>query len=274
VATITSYLPSGIRIGQKLDLWVQRVFWFNVGDGRVTNLSDFNIDFKGRYDFLGQKGDINLSFTLTDRNPYATNGACKFTVNSVNYDGYYEVKGDTLFITNTSGEKQTISLERISSGAETEVTLRGKINENIHLKPAVGYLLVPVSYPSVTASYHLIPATDFDSVQMPQETSPIFSEEMEGTIAACKPATFNNISQAVRNCFEENGRRQGVDWQGDNTSGKFSKSGVVTEYKYDPQAQKLTLRVIEKPWIVSCDFLYGKMHEGLQNCGASELLLF
>jgi hypothetical protein len=90
---------------------------------------------------------------------------------------------------------------------------------------------------------------------------------------ACDPLTYTSISQKIFDCFKQNAINQGVTWEGNNT-GNFSKMGVKTDYWFDPNQQTFKLQVVEKPWIVSCDFLYGKFHEGLQNCGARNHLGF
>jgi len=94
-------------------------------------------------------------------------------------------------------------------------------------------------------------------------------------MAACDPMPFNGVTQQVRDCFQQNAVNQGVSWEGTNTSGQFSKSQsgvtVTTDYTYNPQTGVFTLTIADKPWFLSCDFLYGKMHEGLEACGGPTL---
>jgi hypothetical protein len=88
---------------------------------------------------------------------------------------------------------------------------------------------------------------------------------------ACNPMTFQGINQSIFNCFKQNAINQGVKWEGDST-GHFSKTQVgvtvKTDYWFDPNAETFKLQVVEKPSIVSCDFLYGRFHDGLETCGA------
>jgi hypothetical protein len=89
---------------------------------------------------------------------------------------------------------------------------------------------------------------------------------------ACDPITFRGINQSIFNLFKQNAiKLEGVKWEGNDT-GSFSKTQagmiVKTDYWFDPNAETFKLQVVEKPLIISCDFLHGKFHDGLQKCGA------
>ena len=54
---------------------------FEIGSGRFKSFSDFEAEFAGRYDFLGQSGTVNLKIKLADQNPDNRSGACEITLN-------------------------------------------------------------------------------------------------------------------------------------------------------------------------------------------------
>lgn len=96
-------------------------------------------------------------------------------------------------------------------------------------------------------------------------------------MAGCDAHTYNGVTEEIFACFKKNALARDVEWHGDNTGTfKGCQMGqcVVTSYTYDPAAQTLTLQITDKPFIVSCDYVYGQLHGGLEACGGTQLLRF
>jgi Ca2+-dependent lipid-binding protein len=92
------------------------------------------------------------------------------------------------------------------------------------------------------------------------------------TKKSCPPRQYANVTQNVRNCFEQHARKKSeIRWDGDNETGTVTyKKGaivVVTQYRYDPATQVLTLEVTQKPAVGRCDRIYKRMLDGLKDCG-------
>lgn len=93
---------------------------------------------------------------------------------------------------------------------------------------------------------------------------------------ACEPHKYNGISQNVFDCVKQKVIKEGGAWEGDFGSGSVSFEGKVKgTYKGDIDAKTITLTVTKKPWIVSCDYVYGKIGAAISECeGAASMFGF
>lgn len=76
------------------------VSFFNVGSGTFGTFTDFDANFAGTYDFMGQLGKFAINVALTDQNPASGSGPCTVTLNDKT-DGAarYQTNGQKLTIT-------------------------------------------------------------------------------------------------------------------------------------------------------------------------------
>lgn len=138
MATIVDYVAYGTHSGLKETIWLQVVFFYNVGSGQIEEYGTFNLSFQGHIDCIFYKGPLNLSLDLTDKNPGAHSGPCSVSVNGIkDPNAKYHVDNSKLSVDcNLSGNKQTITLYRIYEGKQTQIDLTGKISCAVHLVPA------------------------------------------------------------------------------------------------------------------------------------------
>jgi hypothetical protein len=83
-------------------------------------------------------------------------------------------------------------------------------------------------------------------------------------MSACDAKVFQNITQARFDCLVAKAKAANFHIEG--TSGTVSKSGAKVTYNYDPAAKQLTIQCIDKPWIVSCDFVYAQLVPFINGC--------
>jgi hypothetical protein len=89
---------------------------------------------------------------------------------------------------------------------------------------------------------------------------------------SCPPRKYAGVAQSVRTCFEQHARNKSeIRWDGNNETGTVTyKKGavvVVTQYRYDPATEELTLEVTQKPALGSCDRIHKRLLDGLRDCG-------
>jgi hypothetical protein len=138
MASIVNYVANGTHSGSKENIWVQIVFFINVGSGQVTGFDSFKFLFQGAIKTAFFSGSLDLSLELTDHNAGAMSGPCAVSVNgTVDNNAKYHVDGNKLVLEcNFSGTGQTITLCQIYSGKQTQVDLSGQYNYAVHLDPA------------------------------------------------------------------------------------------------------------------------------------------
>lgn len=138
MATIVNYVAAGTHAGSKENIWVQIVFFFNVGSGQVSEFDSFTLGLQGRIDTAFFKGDLNIRAELTDHNPGAASGPCSVSVNGAcDNHAVYRLDGSHLVLDcNFGGVRQSIAVGQIYNGSQTELLLSGQYNYAIHLAPA------------------------------------------------------------------------------------------------------------------------------------------
>jgi hypothetical protein len=137
MATITPYVPNGVRAGQKIDVKVKKVVWLKVGQGTVKILSPAEVNIAGKINVLGYNGDLNIHLKLDGADPAANRGNCCLQLNSHKDEEarYTSTKKMLSVYAVLGGKKQNISIKRIEGGTQTECQLFGHINQTVHLDP-------------------------------------------------------------------------------------------------------------------------------------------
>ena len=83
---------------------------------------------------------------------------------------------------------------------------------------------------------------------------------------ACQPVTYHNVTSSVFDCLKKELEAAGIHVPpGD--SGEISGQGITAKFKWDEAAATLWVEVTKKPFIVSCGFVTGKIHDAVQKCG-------
>jgi hypothetical protein len=82
---------------------------------------------------------------------------------------------------------------------------------------------------------------------------------------ACKPVTYHGVTPPVFNCMKKKLKAAGIKVPEGN-SGTISGKGISAKFKWDAVAN-LWIQVTKKPFIVSCSFVYGKVHDAIEACG-------
>jgi hypothetical protein len=83
---------------------------------------------------------------------------------------------------------------------------------------------------------------------------------------ACPPQIFADVSASAWSCLQNAvAEKLGIAVSGD--SGQASKMGVTIGWDYDRAAQRLSLICLERPFIVSCDYVNGQIAEAVNGSG-------
>jgi hypothetical protein len=83
---------------------------------------------------------------------------------------------------------------------------------------------------------------------------------------ACPPQIFDDVSPAAWTCLQNAvAQKLGITVAGDE--GQAGKMGVKIGWVYDAAAQRLTLTCVDKPFIVSCDYVNGQIAEAVNGSG-------
>ena len=83
---------------------------------------------------------------------------------------------------------------------------------------------------------------------------------------ACPPQIFDDVSPAAWACLQNAvTEKLGIAVSGD--TGQAGKLGVTIGWVYEPAAQRLTLTCLDKPFIVSCDYVSGQIAQAVNGSG-------
>jgi hypothetical protein len=82
-------------------------------------------------------------------------------------------------------------------------------------------------------------------------------------MSSCPELKYSNVSAAAWLCCK-NAVAQYVKIDGNQ--GQASANGVTVKWTYDPAAQTLSLQCLDKPFIVSCGYVNGKIDEAVKAC--------
>lgn len=133
-----NYFGRGTTTGSKESIWAQIVFFYKVGSGQFTEMTDTRAAFQGRIETVFYTGDLSLALTVME------GGKATFTINGAQADrALYSVSGNQLKVEAWFGNKMesvTIS-QGGQGGVETYLSLSGAYNYNVHLAPATAVTL-------------------------------------------------------------------------------------------------------------------------------------
>jgi hypothetical protein len=137
MATITPYIAKGTTVGQKIGVKVHKFAWFKVGNGAVEILSDQEVKIGGKIKFMGYDGDLTIHLKLDGEDSTAVQGQCCLQLNSHKDEGAKYLASNKMLTIHAvlGGRKQSINIQRVEKGTQTECKLFGHINETVHLDP-------------------------------------------------------------------------------------------------------------------------------------------
>lgn len=83
---------------------------------------------------------------------------------------------------------------------------------------------------------------------------------------ACPPQIFDDVSASAWSCLQTAvAEKLGIAVSGD--TGQAGKMGVTIGWNYDPAARRLVLTCLNKPFIVSCDYVNGQIAQAVNGSG-------
>jgi len=82
---------------------------------------------------------------------------------------------------------------------------------------------------------------------------------------ACKRVDYQGVTPTVFDCMKKKLESTGIHVPSGD-SGKMSGKGVTADYSWDGKSI-LAVTVTDKPFIVSCGYVTGKIHDAIQDCG-------
>lgn len=80
----------------------------------------------------------------------------------------------------------------------------------------------------------------------------------------CRPVTIKNVTPDVFNCMKRKLQGAGIHVP-PGKKGELSGSGVVADYDWDGES-KLTVTIKEKPFIIGCNAVAGKIKSFVKEC--------
>ncbi len=80
----------------------------------------------------------------------------------------------------------------------------------------------------------------------------------------CRPVTIKNVTPEVFNCMKKKLQGAGIHVP-PGKKGELSGSGVVADYEWDGES-KLTVMIKEKPFIIGCSAVAGKIKSFVKEC--------
>lgn len=82
---------------------------------------------------------------------------------------------------------------------------------------------------------------------------------------ACKPIVLEGITPEVLSCLKGKMEKSGLALP-EGESGQIKGMGVVADYRYDESKAEMHVQVMEKPFIVSCSFIEGRIRDSVNKC--------
>lgn len=137
MATIPVYVAKTTHVGQRQIVKAKKVIWVPVGEGAVTDFTDYEVGIAGKISVLGYSGALHIHLQLKDREPDAVSGPCFLRLNThMDENARYEARNGTLTVyANLGGQQQNIAIQPANRGAQTECKLFGRVNQTVHLEP-------------------------------------------------------------------------------------------------------------------------------------------
>ena len=86
-------------------------------------------------------------------------------------------------------------------------------------------------------------------------------------MASCEPKLYNCVSAAMFDVLKEKLHNFGIDL-GQELKGRIDgPMGVVMDYGFDPDSQKLAIQVVEKNFLIGCKQIEGLVEGALREAG-------
>lgn len=85
----------------------------------------------------------------------------------------------------------------------------------------------------------------------------------------CNPVTYHNVTPNVFICMKSKLAAAGIPVPPGN-EGDMQGQGVKAHFSWDG-ASTLTITITDKPWIVSCGTVIGKIQDFVHSCGGTNL---
>ena len=84
---------------------------------------------------------------------------------------------------------------------------------------------------------------------------------------SCTPIKFRNVPPDVFNCMKKKLQEYGIHVPSGNR-GEISGKGITADFEWDGKSH-LTIKITEKPFIVSCGAVAGKIKGFVKECHGS-----
>jgi hypothetical protein len=85
-------------------------------------------------------------------------------------------------------------------------------------------------------------------------------------MGGCDPVTFHNVNQSAFDCMKKKLSDAGIAVP-PGSSGRMSGQGVTADFSWD--GSNLMIHIVDKPWIVSCGTVIGKINDFVRSCGGT-----
>ena len=85
-------------------------------------------------------------------------------------------------------------------------------------------------------------------------------------MAACPTATFTEISREVIECLRRKLEEQGLEVPPGN-AGTIKGRVATLEVEWTEETASLTVTVTDKPWLLPCEAIMGRMRVAVAGCG-------
>jgi hypothetical protein len=80
----------------------------------------------------------------------------------------------------------------------------------------------------------------------------------------CAKQTFTQFGESNFECLKQKALSIGITI--DSNHGQDSKNGITMSWTFDPAAQTLELQCLDKPFIVPCGTINGRIHDVVDSC--------
>jgi hypothetical protein len=88
-------------------------------------------------------------------------------------------------------------------------------------------------------------------------------------MGSCAAQTFSDISADKWAALQQQAAQSQIPLNGN--TGQVQAKGCTFTWDYDPEAQTLMIQCLDHPWIASCGYINGMIHdlvEGTSNSGS------
>ncbi len=82
----------------------------------------------------------------------------------------------------------------------------------------------------------------------------------------CSTVTYHGVTSGVFECLKKELEDAGYKVPPGN-SGEMSGGGITADFNWNEGAADLAITIKKKPFIVSCGYVSGKIHDYVKKCG-------